>query len=330
MQIIETLNVNHALIAGIETLKKYGTREGSRNGSVMVAPWPVLTVIHRPAERVLFNPVRDANPFFHLFESIWMLAGRRDVKFPATFVKRMEEYSDDGINLHGAYGFRWRHHFVVDQVLATIELLQNDPTSRRAVIAMWDPVVDCAQEGKDFPCNTHMYFSVRGNALDMTVCNRSNDIIWGLYGANTVHLTVLHEFISSALHLELGVYRHLSNNFHLYPKNCDYRSILAGGIVDNYNKNSPWHTPVSGLLNEPALGYSKFLDACLHFVLDPESPDTDYEDSRFFRGIVIPAYQYWKTRDDKWGDKIAAADWRLAMKQWVARRKNDKRPTSTS
>ena len=84
MQIIECENVNHALIAGINTLDQFGKRQGSRNGAVLVAPWPVITIIHDPEHRVLFNPRRDANPFFHLFESIWMLAGRNDVDFVAS------------------------------------------------------------------------------------------------------------------------------------------------------------------------------------------------------------------------------------------------------
>lgn len=322
MQLIETTNVNHALIAGLETLKKYGKRKHSRNGAVLVAPWPVMTVMHEPAQRVLFSPVRDANPFFHLFESIWMLAGSNDVHFVGGFVKRMYEYSDDGDTLHGAYGHRWRKHFDVDQILATISLLAENPDDRRAVIAMWDPVTDCNQKGVDFPCNTHIYFRVNDGKLDATVCNRSNDIIWGLYGANTVHLTVLHEFMASALHLELGVYRHLSNNFHLYPKNCDYRGILAGGIHDFYNENHPQYTKTSGLMGEPALDYKKFLKRCEIFCnyLD-DIDEKHYGDSIFFKGVVVPAYKFWKTRDPKWGDKIVAADWRHAMKAWVERRK---------
>jgi hypothetical protein len=49
--------------------------QGSRAGDVLVAPHPVMSVTSIPTERVLFDPARDANPFFHLFESLWMLAG---------------------------------------------------------------------------------------------------------------------------------------------------------------------------------------------------------------------------------------------------------------
>ena len=88
----------------------------SRSGSVIEFPSPVTTTYKRPEERVLFYKNRDANPFFHLFESIWMLAGRDDVKYLSNFNKRMEEYSDDGHTLHGAYGYRWREYFLTDQL----------------------------------------------------------------------------------------------------------------------------------------------------------------------------------------------------------------------
>ena len=54
----------------------------------------------------------------------------------------MEEYSDDGITLQGAYGFRWREHFGGDQLSVIIERLRNDNTDRRCVLQMWDPLVD--------------------------------------------------------------------------------------------------------------------------------------------------------------------------------------------
>jgi hypothetical protein len=46
---------------------------------VLVSQTPVVTCYSAPTQRVLFSPMRDANPFFHLMEALWMLAGRDDV-----------------------------------------------------------------------------------------------------------------------------------------------------------------------------------------------------------------------------------------------------------
>ena len=33
-----------------------------------------------PTKELLFDPDRDANPFFHFMEGLWMLAGFNDLK----------------------------------------------------------------------------------------------------------------------------------------------------------------------------------------------------------------------------------------------------------
>jgi hypothetical protein len=81
----------------------------SRYGEVMVVDEPLTVTFEKPTERVLFNVARDANVFFHLYESLWMLAGRNDVAPLAYYNSRMPEFSDEGTVLNGAYGYRWRH-----------------------------------------------------------------------------------------------------------------------------------------------------------------------------------------------------------------------------
>ena len=104
-------NVSEALYIGLMLLQDKGEWVESRSGHVIEYPSPVMTVYKRPEERVLFYPSRDANPFFHLFEALWMLAGRDDLKFVSRFNKRMKDFSDDGVTLNGAYGYRWKEYF---------------------------------------------------------------------------------------------------------------------------------------------------------------------------------------------------------------------------
>ncbi len=76
-------------------------------------------------------------------------------------------------------------------------------------------------------CNTHIYFDLRGGALNMTVCCRSNDLLWGAYGANAVHFSVLQEVIAWELAVSVGVYRQMSNNFHIYTELPMVQKFLA-------------------------------------------------------------------------------------------------------
>src|SRR4051812_44092557 len=69
---------------------------------------PFITEYQNPTERVVWSEARDANPFFHLMESLWILAGRSDVAFLAEFNARMAEYSDNNKTFHAPYGERLR------------------------------------------------------------------------------------------------------------------------------------------------------------------------------------------------------------------------------
>src|ERR1035437_892492 len=127
MKVLEVRNVNDALAAGLQYLIAEGLPEKSRNGPVLVAPGPVTTVYLKPLERVLYSATRDANPLFHLMESIWMIAGRNEIDFPCQFNKGYGQYSDDGKTMWDAYGWRWRNFFGYDQLIPIVEELRANP-----------------------------------------------------------------------------------------------------------------------------------------------------------------------------------------------------------
>lgn len=315
---ITARNVNDAFMNGIWYLRCSGVREDTRNGPCLVAPGPVITTYLNPAERILWEPRRDANPVFHLMEAIWMLAGRKHVGFLLPFNSRFSEYAEDDGCVHGAYGYRWREHWSRDQVVQTINTLKNDPNSRRAVIAMWDPDMDIMGGKRDIPCNTHIYFDLRGGKLNMTVCCRSNDALWGAYGANAVHFSILQEIISHGVGAPVGVYRQMSNNFHVYTEVPMVRDFLDTPPVarDMYATNS--HLRPTPLLQKDEL-VSSFIADCVNLVLDLKYR---YE-TKFFQEVAVPLhdlYLHRKAGGLKPDYVRVPGDWGLAFDQWVARR----------
>ena len=44
-------------------------------------------------------------------------------------------------------------------------------------------------------------------------------MLWGAYGANAVHMSVLQEYIAASLELEMGPYYQVSDSFHVYENN---------------------------------------------------------------------------------------------------------------
>ncbi len=247
MQSIIARNVHQALPEVMYLLATQGIRRDSRNGPVLKVPGPVSICYEKPQERVMFWPERDANPFFHLLESLWMLTGRNDVKFVADIVPRMATFSDDGETLNAAYGFRWRGHFGFDQ-LPKIALALMDRYNRRQVLQIWDAVGDLGSISKDLPCNTQVYFSrTDTGALDMTVTNRSNDAVWGCLGANAVHFSMLQEYLAVMIGCPVGKYWQVTNNLHLYLEHHEelMRTMaLKAFPSEQYKETCPYENDV--------------------------------------------------------------------------------------
>jgi hypothetical protein len=337
MLVIRARNVNDAYTQGLHFLHSYGQMEETRGGKCLVMPFPVTTMYTRPMQRVLWDPQRNANPFFHLAEALWMLRGQRDArwldKFVSDFSSRFAEA--DGMQ-HGAYGYRWRNHFdldgggaggPIDQLDLIVRILQENPSDRRAVLSMWDPMADLGiTTKKDIPCNTQAYFRIHrdpestgGDApmvLDMMVTCRSNDLVWGAYGANAVHFSVLQEYMARRIGVQIGNYYQVSFNYHAYQATLP----TEWGKDEDLYKMGVGPSPI---------------------VTDPENIDADlemffktYEDEGFgpdfhnpFLGAIArPMFKLYERRREltqadlaEWGNRRSNSDWGIIAVQWLDR-----------
>jgi thymidylate synthase len=95
---------------------------------------PALLEFTQPQHQLLFLRGRKYNPFFSLVESSWVLSGRNELSDLRAVISGYSKFSDDGDSLNGAYGFRMRRYFGIDQVSESISLLKKNSESRRAVI----------------------------------------------------------------------------------------------------------------------------------------------------------------------------------------------------
>lgn len=350
MRIITAINVSNALSQGLHQLRVMGVKQPSRVGDVLVSPHPVMTIYQNPMDRVLFSPIRNANPFFHVMEALWMLAGRNDLPWLSQFNKRMASYSDDGGKTQpGAYGYRWRSYFGYDQLESIIDELKLNPQTRRCVLAMWDPGVhehehlryregDLFQAiggSADVPCNTHIYFDTIDGLLNMTVCCRSNDVIWGAYGANAVHFSFLLEYVALRTELPMGVFRQFSNNFHLYTNIVPEEMIMAwsrdaessdrytvAGGVPSIRKPPPMKLRQVPLISS---SYETWWDDLRYFF---DAPHEHQFKDPFFADVathMFSAYMMYKRKEFNraidTADRIRAEDWRIACVEWLQRKK---------
>lgn len=322
---IPARNVSHALGRAIDLLLTCGTENESRNGTVIALQTPCIITYENPTERILVSPLRDANPFFHIMEALWMLAGRNDLDFPKMFNSGFGAYSDDGVTLHGAYGHRWRKWFGHDQLDFIVQELHRDPSSRRAVLQMWDGERDPAaidRGGKDVPCNTVAYFDLRGGKLNMMVSNRSNDAIWGAFGANAVHFSVLQEYIAARLGKEVGLYHQVTNNLHIYTDKFSRAALEA--IAQEAASDDLYS--VSGIKPMPMFTNPGAVAEDLElFFADPYT--LEGYGNPWFATVAVPLFTAYESRKAGAGAgmvegllAVPAMDLAIACSEWVARR----------
>lgn len=320
MHTITARNVNFAYQEGLWLMQSLGVPVESRNGAVLRVPGPVATVYLYPTERMLLDEHRDANPFFHIFESVWMLAGRNDVEWISQFNSNMKTFSDDGTTFHGAYGWRWRNQWDHDQLLWVINHLITDPNSRRAVIQMFDPEDD-QRYSRDIPCNTGVYFEIFSGALNMAVTCRSNDMIWGAYGANAVHMSVLQEFVANALGVPVGQYVQFSNNFHMYERHF--------GLLD-WRHSDPIY-PGKEIINShiPIVRTDRWKNDFAELIAWVDYPETP-KSNPFIRNVLTPMLLSWTEYKNK--NKMGALEWAESIRDlevanacyaWLTRRNWD-------
>lgn len=224
----------------LANLVDIGEEVGSRNGRAMEVTNRMITLTN-PTEREIIVSNRGPNLAAQIAETMWVLAGRDDIEWLQNYLPRAGEFSDDGKVWRGAYGKRirrWPYRDgdtasprVIDQLRHVIELLREDPLTRRAVIAIYDPQVD-TEPGKDIPCNDQLTFTNRMGKLDLHVHVRSNDLFWGWSGINAFEWSVVQEFVARMVGVEVGSLHFSVSSLHIYSHHWGRaRSVVRDGFL---------------------------------------------------------------------------------------------------
>ena len=207
----------------------------------------VAISIEDPRQRWIVSREPPLNVAFALAEVVWIMAGRRDLKFLEFWNSRLRDFVGPGPGLHGAYGHRLRCHFGLDQLKRACEALRQSPDTRQIVLQIWDSSTDLPQASgspvdNDIPCNVVSLPKVRGGKLEWTQIIRSNDLFLGL-PYNLVQFTCLQEIMAGWLGLECGSYNQISDSLHLYER--DANKALASRLLPPVASNPdslalPW------------------------------------------------------------------------------------------
>jgi thymidylate synthase len=155
--------------------------------------------------------------FSSLGELLWYLSGSNLLDFITYYVQKYAKDSDDGVTIYGGYGPRlMAMHGEHNQLHNVIGLLRSRPSSRRAVIQLFD-AADIAGMHKEIPCTCTLQFMVRGECLHVVTYMRSNDAFIGL-PHDIFAFTMIQEMVARYIGKEVGSYKHAVGSLHLYDE----------------------------------------------------------------------------------------------------------------
>lgn len=156
-------------------------------------------------------------------ELMWYLSGSNNLDQIAYYLPAYKHSSDDGKKVYGGYGPRLRSMPVttqrhvkwsIDQIYSVIRLLKERPSTRQAVIQLFN-AEDLIVPHKDIPCTCTMQFFVRDGKLNMATHMRSNDAFVGI-PHDFFCFTMLQEIIAKSVGVDVGVYHHFVGSLHCY------------------------------------------------------------------------------------------------------------------
>jgi thymidylate synthase len=214
----------------------------------------VHLLLTQPRARLLYAPpTRIVNPAFAVAETVWHLSGS-DAPWIFEFNARLRQYADDGVLL-GAYGPRMRNWGgKVDQLARVVEILKEDPDSRRALIQLYDPAQDAAGH-KDVPCTLSFRFHLRAGRLHMATTMRGQDVWIGM-PYDVFFYTVLHELVAGWLDVELGQFHLHVGSLHIYNEHLERADQLTAIATSEVmpDLRTPW-AGFDGLLDQVEAGH---------------------------------------------------------------------------
>jgi thymidylate synthase len=202
----------------LKTIRERGTRKEDRTGTGTLsvfghqmrfdlnAGFPVLTTKKLHLRSIIH-------------ELLWFLRGETNVAYLREHkVTIWDEWANEQGDLGPIYGAQWRSWRTadggsVDQIQQAVDLIRNDPDSRRIIVNAWN--VGELSEMALSPCHALFQFYVADGKLSCQLYQRSADVFLGV-PFNIASYALLTQMIAQQTDLALGEFIWTGGDCHLY------------------------------------------------------------------------------------------------------------------
>ena len=182
--------------------------------------YPLLTT-----KKVIFNSV--------LHELLWYLKGETHIRNLRKHTKIWDAWTSEEKDweIGKMYGYQWVKwekfkeqndgqitKTYINQIKEVIDLIKNNPNSRRMVVTAWNPSV--LDEIALPSCHAFFIFNVINGKLNCHLTQRSGDIALGI-PFNLACYALLTQMIAQETNLKLGEFSHYINDAHIYTNHID-------------------------------------------------------------------------------------------------------------
>ena len=170
---------------------------------------------------------------FMAAEAAWILSGDNRVKTIAPYSKAISDFSDDGYFFHGAYG-----PMIRDQLHYVIDALNNDESTRQAVMTIWRPN---PRPSKDIPCTVSIQFLIRDGLLHVVDTMRSSDL-WLGWPYDIFNFSMLARYVICHLKNKptLGLLILQAGSMHIYEDQWSAATAILNKVTYRDAPTIPW------------------------------------------------------------------------------------------
>ena len=182
------------------------------------------------------------------YELLWFLSGSSNIGWlNSNGVSIWDEWADEDGELGPVYGVQWRpwpdyNGGHIDQIYNSVEMLRNDPYSRRNIISAWNvaQIDDAALP----PCHILFQFYVADNKLSCHLYQRSCDMFLGV-PFNIASYSLLTHMVAQQADLGVGEFVWTGGDCHIYSNHFEQ--------VDEQLRRVPYPFPELTLSRAPSI-----------------------------------------------------------------------------